>query len=325
MINWNTPVEPGIAAFKLDYTDKLLFCGSCFAENMGQQFQRAKFTVEVNPFGTLFNPISIAQALERADQNHSFETADLIEHQGMWHSWYHQSLYSEPDRDSIINKLNNKLQQTHQFYQSTNTLVLTFGTAWVYEYLETGQVVANCHKIPAKRFRRRLLTIDEITERLNSLISRFLQNKPNARVVLTVSPVRHLKDGAHGNQLSKAVLLLAVEKLCQQSGVYYFPAYEIMLDELRDYRFYSADLCHPSEEAVRHIFEVFCATYLLDSAQQTMNEIMRLQTSLEHRPLHPDAPSFTRFIQQVSATIERLAQQYPTIDFEPERRKLLER
>ena len=256
-MQFSTPVNIPAAPWQITYNDRLLMLGSCFTDNMARKMQQYFLPVTANPFGTLYNPVSIAHHL----------TADTL------------------DGISVV--------------------ILTFGTAWVYVDKETGRVVDNCQKRPAADFVRRRLTTNEIVQ----LWQPFFEQYPHLRFLFTVSPIRHIKDGLHENQLSKAILLQAVEQLVQTdpSRIAYFPAYEIVLDELRDYRFYAADMLHPSETAVDYIWERFCDTYLTEpSTRQTMRERHQLWLDLNHRPLNPDSEEYKRFRQQAEKRLKEL-------------------
>lgn len=266
-------IKPG--SWQIGYEDKILLVGSCFADSIGQMMAQRGLQVTCNPFGTLYNPVSIAQAMQMTD------IPPLVEHEGLWHSMAHHGSFSRTTEAETREAVQASIETMQRALQEATVVIVTFGTAWVYE--QNGSVVGNCHKLAAEQFTRRRLSADEIEALWAPLIARY----PDKRWLFTVSPIRHIKDGLHENQLSKATLLQAVEAIRnQQSVVSYFPSYEIMLDELRDYRFYAEDLVHPSPVAIQYIWERFTETYC---TSQTRNEMqLRLkQWKFEHHiPLH---------------------------------------
>lgn len=292
-MNLVTPVLIPQSPCPIGFDTPLLLLGSCFADEVGGRFQLAGFDTLCNPFGTLYNPLSVAACLRRAIDNRPVADHELVFHDGLWHSWLHHSRFSHSDRATCLQLCNDSMEQVHAMFQRSPWLWITFGTAWVFELspqsgfrVDTpGGVVANCHKLPAATFRRRRLDMDEIVAQWQPLLVE-LQNL-GCRVVFTVSPIRHMADGAHGNQLSKATLLLAVERLVENGAAAYFDSYEILMDELRDYRFYARDLCHPSDLAVDIVWERLQQTYMTDVVRQqvVLNE-KAVRQSL-HRPLHP--------------------------------------
>lgn len=270
-----TIVDIQPSAWKIGYEDKILLVGSCFADSIGQMMAQRGLQVTCNPFGTLYNPVSIVQALQMID------IPPLVEHEGLWHSMAHHGSFSRATEEETREAVTQSIETMQHALQEANVVIVTFGTAWVYKY--NGSVVGNCHKLPAEQFTRRRLSVDEIEALWRPLIAKY----PDKHWLFTVSPIRHVKDGLHENQLSKATLLQAVEAISnQQSVVSYFPSYEIMLDELRDYRFYAEDLVHPSPVAIQYIWERFAENYC---TPQTRNEMqIRLkQWKFEHHiPLH---------------------------------------
>ena len=280
-----TPVAIPPQGIALTHSTRLLSVGSCFADEMGCRLQRAGFDVLNNPFGTLYNPLSIAANLERAWRDSPLPEELMVQHDGVWHSWMHHSRFSSPDREECLRRCNDAIHSTHcRLHNGDDTwMLVTFGTAWVYYH--HGQVVANCHKVAAQEFVRRRLTVEEIVSAWQGLLDDMVRqsHRPASKasdgtpptIIFTVSPIRHLSDTAHGNQLSKATLLMAEEQLVEQYPFcHYFDSYEILIDELRDYRYYARDMCHPSELAADIIFERFCAAYMSPSTirQCALNE-----------------------------------------------------
>ena len=234
-----TIVQIGKPDFRLDYASRILMAGSCFVENIGEKLKYFRFKVDVNPCGVVYNPLSVAGTLELLLERRRFVETDLWHRDGLWGSFLHHGSFSSPTAEECLQKINGRVVDSSRRLAATDLLILTWGTAWVYRHRETGIVVSNCHKFPASDFERQRLEVEEIVERYAVLFSRLWALRPGLKVLVTVSPIRHWKDGAHGNQLSKAVLLLAADRLAARfDNVSYFPSYEIVMDELRDYRFY---------------------------------------------------------------------------------------
>ncbi len=262
---------------KIGYEDSILMIGSCFADSIGEQMVQRNLRVTCNPFGTLYNPLSIAQALTMTDM------PELIEHDGLWHSMAHHGSFSRADRNEAEQAIRASIETMQKALREATVVIVTFGTAWVYEW-KGERVVGNCHKLPETNFSRRRLTAEEIVAAWKPLLERY----SDKHWVFTVSPIRHIKDGLHENQLSKATLLQAVESLTGEAGLTadYFASFEIMLDELRDYRFYADDLVHPSSLAVNYIWERFVDTFCTPQTKNEMNIQHKRWQFEHHRPLH---------------------------------------
>lgn len=285
--------------------------GSCFADNIGQIMQQRCFPVTVNPFGTVYNPLSIAQSLLRLQSAQPFMAQEIVQSGDIYTSFFHHSKFAHPDQTSFLETANLSLSKGAEALRKAEFIILSLGTAWVYRYKENGTVVNNCHKIPAANFTRTLLTIGEVTAALLPLIKTL-----NTQWILTVSPIRHWKDGAHGNQLSKAILLLAIEQLQKTcANVHYFPAYEIMIDELRDYRFYADDMLHPSSLAIDYIWQRFADVALTAETKAVLLEVEKIVAAKQHRLLHPDTESSQRFLQRLQQQIADFSAKYPYINF----------
>jgi len=296
--------------------------GSCFAENIGEKLQKSKFQTLINPFGILYNPASIHASLERILEKKLFSENELFEHEGVWKSFNHHSRFAELSSSEFLHNANKKLEETHDFLQSTDFLMITFGTAWIYRLKESGEVVSNCHKLPVTLFVREKLTPDAIVEMYAKLMEKLLQIRPKIKIMFTVSPIRHWKDGAHENQLSKASLLLAIEQLqlLFPDNTMYFPAYEIVLDELRDYRFYAEDMIHPNETAIRYIWERFSDCFFSEETKKQLGEIEKINVAMRHRPFNQQSKSFQDFIQKNLKSLDEIERKYPELDFKEERR-----
>ncbi len=291
----------------IDHNSRIVMLGSCFAENIGKKLIDCGFNVVMNPMGILYNPISIHNALQRIIEGREFTEDELFYHNGLWASFMHHGSFSHSDKNEALRIMNERLHQAHQQLQNATHLIITFGSAEVYEH--NGQVVANCHKLPARHFTHRLLSTNEITTPYYSLFPAPYSLLP----IFTISPVRYLGEGAHKGQINKATILLATDQICRETGADYFPSYEIMMDELRDYRYYATDMIHPSDMAIDYIFERFTETYLTDEAIRTAEEIKKIKKSLSHHPLHPDSEEYQKFQQKLSRQITSINQKYPNI------------
>ncbi len=302
--------------FRLSVQERVLLLGSCFAENIGAKLAEGKFDIDMNPFGTLYNPASIAAAIRMLLHPERFTADDLFHHEGVYHSFTHHSRFSSPSATECLNNINDRLFASAEKIRSTRYMVVTLGTAYVYRLKTTGEVVANCHKLPEKMFSRSMLSVEEIVSEWKGLLLSLWEQCPEMKLIFTVSPIRHLKDSAHGNQLSKATLLLSVDALRESfpERVAYFPAYEIMMDELRDYRFYADDMLHPSELAVDYIWQRFTESYLSDEAKTFLKEWSEIWRAINHRPLHPESKSYKDFLSQTLLKLERLSGKFPSFD-----------
>jgi hypothetical protein len=266
----------------------VVLLGSCFTDNVGECLVRGGFDAKVNPCGTLYNPASIASALLDLLYERPYTRDDLFEHEGLWHSWNHHSRFSDADPDVVVERINTSHVEATRALSKASALFITFGTSWIFRLAEDGRVVANCHKKPAAMFRREMLTPQKIYGLWKKMLRELQARYPDLTTVFTVSPIRHLADGAHGNQASKATLLLAIDQLTQEFGdrALYFPSYEIMMDDLRDYRFYAADMTHPSPVAVEYIYDIFCRSFMTPATVARALEAARAARRAAHRPLH---------------------------------------
>ena len=305
MMKLYTSVDIAPSEKKIGYQDKILLLGSCFADNVGEKFAEHYFQTTINPFGTLYNPISIANNLLPIASDH----LPVVCHNGLWHSMMHHGGFSHPDKDELLQRCEESRTIMRRALQEASTIIVTFGTAWVYEYY--GQVVANCHKLPAKDFVRRRLTVEEIVQTWQPII----EQMSDKHWIFTVSPIRHIKDGLHENQISKAILLQAIDCLASNSSaVSCFPSYEIMLDELRDYRFYAEDMVHPSQVAVEYIWERFVDVYMTADTQNEMRTLHQFWRDRHHRFLHPDTEEAIAFAQRTENRLQSLKKQYPWLE-----------
>ena len=324
-MNLQTKITVAAPDFSIDYNSKLMMLGSCFAENMGSKFSYYKFDVDVNPCGIIYNPLSVANVLRLIVEGKQFEKSDLRQVGGKWVSLYHHGAFSSTDPDECLRRINDRLTKATGELRTLDLLVITWGTAWVYKYIRENIVVSNCHKIPSQEFERSRLSVEDIVKEYLELIERLWKINPGLRILFTVSPIRHWKDGAHGNQLSKATLLLAIDRLREElQHVYYFPAYEIVLDELRDYRFYADDMLHMSGFTVDYIWERFLYSFISPEVLGLMNQIGRVNKGVAHRPFDPQSEEYHRLVKKMLAEIAMISRSYPMIDFSEEKRKLNE-
>lgn len=324
-MNLQTKVNIAAPDFTIDYNSKLMMLGSCFAENMGSKFSYYKFDVDVNPCGIVYNPRSVANVLRLIVEGKKFVKEDLMQVGEKWVSLYHHGSFSSTDPGESLEKINQRLEQATMEIRSADLLVITWGTAWVYRHVGTNVVVSNCHKIPSGDFERYRLNVEEIVEEYTGLIERVREVNPGIRVLFTVSPIRHWKDGANGNQLSKATLLLAIDQLREKlKGVYYFPAYEIVLDELRDYRFYADDMLHISSLTIDYTWERFLYSFISPEVLGLMNQIGRINKSLMHRPFDLRSNDYQRLLKNLQTEIDAISRSFPSIDFSEEKKKLNE-
>ena len=318
----NTPVPLPKEGFTIEHRSKILLMGSCFTQNIGTKLTAYKFDACVNPFGTAYNPLSIATILQRIVNGKAFdeESPEIFESGELWHSILHHSDFSQNSREKLIKTINLSMAQAREHIKSCDIYALTLGTAYVYVRNSDNLVVNNCHKLPAKMFTRRLLGIEEITESMSHTMRDIIAMRPKARFIFTVSPIRHLRDGAHDNQLSKSTLLLAINKLQAlfPDNCTYFPAYEIMLDELRDYRFYAEDMVHPSPLAIEYIWQKFMACYLGEKSTTLCDAIDNINKKLAHRPFNPQSNAYKTFVQGVVQEITELITEHPYLDFKNE-------
>lgn len=305
------------APFAIGHTDRLVLIGSCFTENIGQRLSDFKFPVLTNPFGIVYNPASIVGCLERLfAENQFFSEKDIFENAGLWHSWEHHGRFSKPDKTEMLAGLNVAYSEAAAFLKTTNRLLLTFGTADVFELRITGQIVANNHKIPAVHFQERRLPVAEIVESTVRILQKIKSENADLQVVVTVSPVRHLRGGAVTNQRSKASLVLVCEEICRRlEFAHYFPAYELLLDDLRDYRFYAADMVHPSDVAVEYIWDFFADTFFSEKTKTLNERIGKIAAAARHRPFNPDTAEHRAFARAQLEAIENLKKEWPGLDF----------
>ncbi len=293
--------------YTLSHKDKVMVLGSCFAENTGLRMKESGFHVSLNPFGVLYNPASVGMAMYRMLANQPFLDEELVEFEGYFHSFSHHGSFSGTDRQLTLEHINESFNNAVLALQDTSCLMITFGTAWVYALPSTDQIVANCHKLPEDNFLRRRLSSDEIVFFYTELFEKIFELKPDLKVVFTVSPIRHWKDGVHENTLSKSILHLAIEDLCENfENITYYPAYELVMDDLRDYRFYAEDMLHPAPTAQRYIWDHFAESFFSKSTRETLRQVQQIRKAMQHKPFHPGDEAHVRFAKKNIAAIELL-------------------
>lgn len=325
MDKFRTVIEIPKSDFKVSYHSKILMLGSCFVENIGNLLTQNKYNTSVNPFGVIYNPISVGNSLQILIDNKQFTEEDLNFSNELFFSYSHHGSFSHKNADECLKKINAKINTSSADLAGADLLFVTFGTAWVYELTDSGEIVSNCHKQPESIFNRYRLDVDEIVCFYKKLILSLSLFNPQLKIVFTVSPIRHWKDGAHGNQLSKSTLLLAVDQLVQLfDHVSYFPSYEIVMDELRDYRFYHEDMIHMNSTSIKYIWERFTDTFMEKHTLDYMKKIQKIISAAQHRPFNPNTESHQKFIQSTFLNMEILEKQLPNLSFGTERKLMRE-
>lgn len=318
-MKFTTPVSTHKSELTISHQRSILLIGSCFTQNIGGKLTDHKFDVSLNPNGIIYNPVSVIQSLKRIINNEFYSVEELTEFNDKWVSFNHHGSFSSFNKDKCLEQINNSLSDAHQQLKQTKTIFITFGSAWVYEYSDFG-IVANCHKIPNNQFNKRLLSVKEILSAFDFV----KEDLKDTDIVFTLSPVRHVKDGLHENNLSKSTLHLAINNLVKQNdNCHYFPAYEIVIDELRDYRFYKDDLVHPTEFAVNYIWEKFGECYFNDETKNLVSEIEKIKTAVTHRPFNFDSEAHQQFITKQVQLMDDLSTKFSFIEFEAEKKLLL--
>jgi len=303
----------------IDYNSKILSMGSCFAENMASKFDYFKFQNETNPFGIIFNPVSIEKLFNRVCNEDLFTEKDVFFYNERWHSFEVHSDLSNSDRQELLESLNKAITETHKQIKEATHIIITFGTSWVYRNLESTEIAANCHKVPQKQFSKELLSVDTIQQSIQNTINLVHALNPEINFIFTVSPVRHIKDGFVENQLSKSHLFTALHSVLNTEhlklNTEYFPSYEIMMDELRDYRFYNEDMLHPNQIAIDYIWKLFSENYISQESTAVMQEVDEIQKSLRHRSFNPESDQHQKFLAKLQQKINLLGEKLPHIKF----------
>ena len=315
-MNFTTKVP--IAKYKnpIDYNSKIISLGSCFAENMAEKFDYFKFQNSTNPFGIIFNPISIENLVLRIVKKRLFTEEDIFSHNDLWHCFEVHSELSHANKEDFLNQLNDAIEQSCTQISQASHIIITYGTSWVYKNKVSNNVVANCHKVAQNQFDKQILSVEIIEKSIQNTIDLIQKINPNCNFIFTVSPVRHSKNGFVENQRSKAHLITALHSsIFHLPSSNYFPSFEIQMDELRDYRFYANDMLHPSQIAIDYIWIQFLENYINESEFATMNEICSIQKALLHKPFNPDSVSHQKFLANLVVKIEQLQQKLPFLKF----------
>ena len=307
------------------YRDKLLLMGSCFTESMGEKLRKLKFTVMENPNGILFNPVSVAEAIDAYILNKQISQTDIFQYNETWHSWKHHSRFSGMTAVECMEKINVSTTVAHTYLKNAGYLMITLGSAWLYTLTneaantQTGSVAANNHKAPANWFQKRLMGAGETVQVLNGMLTKLFSFNPDLQIVFTISPVRHLREGVIENNRSKAVLIQAVHELVEKyQALYYFPAYELVIDDLRDYRFYAEDLVHPNYQATQYVWEKFTEACMSDETKLLMKEIAEINLAYQHKPFNPKTTQHQKFLQSYFEKATAFKEKYPYLDLEKE-------
>lgn len=319
-MDFRTKIDLPIGEFSLNQHQKLMLMGSCFAEEVGKRLIRDKFDCLINPFGVLYNPYSIASALSLLGSDKMFTESDLFQRDGLWHSWMHHSSFSRPSSGQAVDGINRQLLAARDRLKELDVLVVTLGSNRCYRHKGDGLIVGNCHKVPEREFDVISLQPAEIADLLSPEIERLADLNAEMRMLFTVSPIRYLKYGLHGSAVGKAVLLLAIDMLQKKypKHVLYFPAYEILLDDLRDYRFYAEDMVHPSDMAVDYVYSCFRDCYYEKEAIAVSKVWGEIEKALNHKPFNPNSEEYRHFLERTKTKIEQFQQSYPFVSVQNE-------
>ena len=331
-MNLYTKVDIPATNFKIDYSSRLAFFGSCFADNISAQFAERKFKVMANPFGTVYNPISLASQVKAIAEGKVFKDKDVFKDErcdGLWHCWSAHSSLSAHTREESIDKMNTATELARDFLQKADIVFVTLGTSFVYFLKGNGEPVSNCHRQDPNLFTRRMISVEEATDSIREIVASIRLLNPNTSIVLTVSPLRHMSDGAHNNTLSKATLQLAINEIVKRgsgiaasagASIEYFPSYEIVMDELRDYRFYESDMVHLSRTAEEYIFERMADTYCSEITRGHIAKVEKFLKGARHRIQDESSPATQDFLKKINAQAAQLETEIPGLDLSDEKR-----
>ncbi len=301
---------------QIDYNSNILMLGSCFSENIGEKFNYFKFQSLQNPFGILYHPVAIENLILNAINEKVYGDSDVFYHNERWHCFDAHSDLSRNSKENLLKALNQAIKTTNQQINKSTHIIITLGTAWAYRFIETDTIVANCHKIPQKKFLKKIQSVKTIIESLEAVIEQIKSINPKASILFTVSPVRHIKDGFVENTQSKSHLISAIHQVVEPGkNIHYFPSYEIMMDELRDYRFYTADMLHPNHTAINYIWERFRSVWISTNENNTMQEVDSIQKTLNHRPFNPESEQYKDLIKQLDQRKNELNSKFSHIIF----------
>ncbi len=322
-MDFRTKVQIPKYDFSIDHNSFCLLIGSCFANNIGKKLKEYKVPGLFNPTGVVYNPFSVAKCLEYGIAGKQVNKDELFYSEGVWRHYDFHGDFAFSDLDECINRINNAIISTSLAITSAGYLFVSFGTAYYYIHKNTKSIVANCHKQTPDTFNRKLADIDEIVKKWTELITSLKTINPKLKIIFTISPIRHWKDGATNNQISKATLFLAVKSLTNNftdpDTVFYFPAYEILNDELRDYRFYCEDMLHPSIVAINYIWEIFADSFFTEETKLLNNRIKKILNASGHRPFNTNTQEYKDFCKSFLRQIDDLQKQHPHLDFSEEK------
>jgi len=309
---------------KITYNDPVMFIGSCFASSIGSQFEAGRMPVMINPSGTVYNPVSVSGTLDSIISKGEYKQSDLCNHNGIWLSFDHYTDFSSESASEVLDKINRSMNDARKFISAAKFLFITFGTARVYRWQKSGKIVSNCHKIPSSEFTHELLSVNDIVTLWSDQLGRLRILNPGLKVIFSISPLRHMKDGAHGNQVSKSVLFMAVEELLKhESCPGYFPAYELVMDDLRDYRFYDDDMLHPSDSAIAYIWDAFSHCYFNNSTVALWHEVSGITKAVSHRIQSQSGGQVKNFAESIISRIDAISKKAPSINLDSERNYFL--
>lgn len=315
MNTFRTTFDINESESKIDYSSRTFFIGSCFTENIGNKMQELKFPVCINPFGILYNPLSIINSIHFLAAEKIFSENELLLNNGIWCSLHHHGRFSGTDKKKCIENINASCAAATDFIKKTDILFITFGTSYYYLHKEKNSIAANCHKFPSSHFEKKILDAETIVKEFKSLHNALLKINPEIRIVLTISPVRHINDGIVNNQLSKSILHVAVHKITgENKNCFYFPAYELQMDDLRDYRFYCSDMVHPGDVATAYIWEKFKETYVEKESRNILAEIEQLRAAVNHRSFHPGSAAAKEFRTAQAKKVKDFKIRFPFLD-----------
>ena len=318
-MNFMLDVQINSPEQKINYTDPIMLVGSCFTEHIGNNLQELKFETLQNPNGILFDPYSVSSNIISYINNKQYKENDLFYLNELWQSWHHHSVFSNPDKEKCLQVINDSQTKAHQFLKKTKWLIITLGSSFSYRLKENNQPVANCHRAPAQWFNKYLMTIEEINSSLDNCIHQLFQFNRDLRICLTVSPVRHIRDGVIDNNRSKARLIETVHHLVNKfDSIYYFPAYELVIDVLRDYRFYDIDMVHPNYQATEFVLEKFVRNYVDEKSATVMEEIKQIIIARKHKAFHPSTDAHKQFLKNQFDKAVNLKKKYPFLDLDEE-------
>ena len=311
-MNFKTEIKLPNFPFSISHKDKIISVGSCFSENIGEKLKDSKFDIVVNPHGILFNPVSVCKSLKDCLLNKQYSPSELKTNKDLYFSFNHHSSYSGLNKLAVSEKINDSIARANTQLKEAKVLIITLGTSWVYKRIQTNEVVANCYKIPNNQFKKELLTVNEIAESLRNILEAIKLENDHIQVIATISPVRHWKDGVVENQQSKATLHLALKELTDTlTYCHYFPSNEIVLDELRDYRFYAKDMLHPSQLAIDYIWEKFSDSFFSQETKELNQRISQLTKEKNHRPFNAESEEFIAFKKQLDEKEGKLFAEFP--------------